>query len=259
MDLVADINRGSAEPFYLQLGRWLEGQIASGRYKAGDQLPTESELCRQFTLSRSTVRECLRNLQDRGKIKLVQRRGAFVSERQQPNWMLQFAEGFSETEADFHKRHVDTQVLGVEHATLPFEACEALGLPEGSTGVTIERLRRLDGALALYGLNYLIPGLAPVIGDGSVLTGSASLNRVLRAAGWHVDGARRSLSAVAATKKIAGHLGIRTGDPLLLIRSVSWDAEQRVFDYYSSWVRSAEVKVEIEVNAGRSDAGERSR
>jgi GntR family transcriptional regulator len=253
MQEFGDINRGSAEPFYLQLGRWLEAQIASGRYKAGDQLPTESELCRQFTLSRSTVRECLRNLQDRGKIKLVQRRGAFVSAPQQPSWMLQFAEGFSETEADFHKRDVETQVLRVDHGTLPYDACEALGLPEGSAGVSIERLRRLDGALALYGLNYLIPSLAPVIGDGKILTGSASLNRVLRAAGWHVEGARRSLSAVAATKKIAGHLGIRTGDPLLLIRSVSWDAEQRVFDYYSSWVRSEEVKVEIEVHAGRSD------
>ena len=259
MQPVNDINRGSAEPFYLQLGRWLEAQIASGRYKPGDQIPTESELCRQFTLSRSTVRECLRNLQERGKIKLVQRRGAFVSQPQQPSWMLQFAEGFSEAEADFHKRRVDTQVLRVDNGTLPYEACEALGLPEGSAGVSVERLRKLDGALALYGLNYLIPSLSPVVGDGTILTGSASLNRVLRAAGWHVDGARRSLSAVAATKKIAGYLGIRAGEPLLLIRSVSWDAEQRVFDYYSSWVRSEEVKVEIEVQAGRSAGGDRIR
>jgi GntR family transcriptional regulator len=74
--------------------------------------------------------------------------------------MLQFAEGFSETEADFHKRNVDTRVLRVEHATLPYDAYEALDLPEGSSGVIIERLRRLDGVLALYGINYLIPSLA---------------------------------------------------------------------------------------------------
>ena len=80
--------------------------------RSGDQLPTESEMCRQFSLSRSTVRESLRSLQERGKIKIVQRRGAFVCGSQQRSWMLQFTEGFSETEADFHRRVVDTQVSG---------------------------------------------------------------------------------------------------------------------------------------------------
>jgi GntR family transcriptional regulator len=246
-----DIDRTSAEPFYLQLGRWLETQIVAGRYGVGAALPSESELCRQFSLSRSTVRETLRLLQDNGRIRIVQRRGAFVCGQQPPSWMLQFAEGFSETEADFNKRKVDTQVLRVALEILPVEACDALRLPEGSLGVIVERVRRLDGNLALYGMNFLIPSLAPVIGDGSILQGSASLNRILRCSGWQAHGARRSISAVAATRTIAKHLQIRQGDPLLLIRSVAWDSEQRVFDYYSSWLRSEEVPVEIEVQAER--------
>lgn len=247
----AGIDRTSAEPFYLQLGRWLEAQIAAGRYGVGDALPSESELCRQFSLSRSTVRETLRLLQDSGRIRVVQRRGAFVCGQPPPSWMLQFAEGFSETEADFNKRKVETHVLRVAVETLPVDACDALQLPDGNTGVIVERVRRLDGNLALYGLNYLIPSLAPVIGDGSILQGAASLNRVLRNSGWCVSGARRAISAVAATRTIAKHLEIKQGDPLLLIRSVSWDAEKRVFDYYSSWLRSEEVPVEIEVQAER--------
>jgi GntR family transcriptional regulator len=248
---MADIDRASAEPFYLQLMRWVEAQIAAGRYGAGDLLPSESQLCRQFSLSRSTVRETLRMLQDRGRIRIVQRRGAFVCGPQAPSWMLQFAEGFSETETEFNKRSVDTRVLRVAFEPLPREAYEALKLPEGSAGVVVERVRRLDGATALYGLNYLIPRLAPVIGDGSILSGSASLNRVLRQAGWHVRGARRSLAAVAANRVVAKHLEIRVGAPLLLIRSVSWNAEETIFDYYSSWLRSEEVPVEIEVQAER--------
>lgn len=246
-----DIERASAEPFYLQLGRWLEKQIVAGHYSTGDPLPSESELCRQFSLSRSTVREALRTLEDRGRIRTVPRRGAFVCAPQATSWMLQFAEGFSENEADFNKRKVDTRVLRVAFEPLPVEACEALGLAEDSSGVVVERVRRLDGKLALYGLNYLIPNLAPVIGDGSILKGSASLNRLLRQAGWHVHGARRSIAAVAATRSIAKHLEIRVGDPLLLIRSVSWDAEQRAFDYYSSWLKSEEVPVAIAVQADR--------
>lgn len=258
MVVEGDIDRASAEPFYLQLGRWLEQQIAAGRYGVGDALPSESELCRQFTLSRSTVRESLRMLEDRGRIRIVQRRGAFVCGPQPTSWMLQFTEGFSETEADFNKRKVETKVLRVAFEHLPVHACDALGLPDGTAGVVVERVRRLDGKLALYGLNYLIPSLAPVIGDGSILQGSASLNRVLRHAGWHVHGARRSIAAVAATRTIARHLELRAGDPLLLIRSVSWDAEQRIFDYYSSWLRSEQVPVEIEVRAERRTESHRS-
>ena len=245
-----EIDRASAEPFYLQLVRWIEQQIAAGRYQVGDPLPSETHLCRQFTLSRHTVREALRLLQDQGRIRIVQRRGAFVATPPAPSWMLQFAEGFSEAETSF-KRTVDTDVLRVAFETLPDEAASALRLPSGSQGVVVERLRRLDGRLALYGLNYLAPSLAPVIGNGDVLRGGASLNRVLKSAGWHVHGAKRSISAVSASRALARHLDIKPGSPVLLIRSVSWDADKRCFDYYLSWLRSDEVPVEIEVHADR--------
>lgn len=251
MQLSDDIDRTSAEPFYLQLGQWLEKQIISGRFGEGELLPSESWLCRHFSLSRSTVREALRLLEETGRIRIVQRRGAFVCAPKPTSWMLQFAEGFLETEADFNKRVVDTKVIGVAVQPLPAEACAALRLEAGSSGVVIERVRRLDGELALYGINYLIPSLAPVVGDGKLLEGAASLNRTLRQSGWYVQGARRSIFAVAATNDIAQHLQVQPGAPLLLIRSVSWDENGQVFDYYSSWVRSDKVPVEIEVQAER--------
>ena len=243
-----EIDRASAEPFYLQLVRWIEFQIASGRYRVGDALPSETQLCRQFSLSRHTVRESFRFLQDKGQIRVVQRRGAFVSMPPAPSWMLQSAEGFSEAETSF-RRMVDTDVLRVAFETLPTEVSSLLKMPEGSQGVVVERVRRLDGRLALYGLNYLIPDLAPVVGNGDVLRGGGSLNRVLKQAGWHVHGARRSLSAVSASRALARHLQVKPASPLLLIRSVSWDAAGRHFDYYMSWLRSEEVPVEIEVHA----------
>jgi GntR family transcriptional regulator len=250
MALAFEIDRASAEPFYLQLVRWIELQISSGLYQVGDALPSETHLCRQFSLSRHTVRETLRRLQDKGRIRVIQRRGAFVASPPTPSWMLQFTEGFSEAETNF-ERTVDTEVLRVAFEALPTEAAMALKLPNGSQGIVLERLRRLDGKLALYGLNYLVPNLAPVIGNGDALRGTGSLNRVLRSSGWNVCGARRSISAVSASRGLARYLQIKPGSPLLLIRSVSWDAEQRHFDYYLSWLRSEEVPVEIEVYADR--------
>lgn len=131
------IDRSSAEPFYLQLGRHLSEMISSGHYASGGRLPSESELCRQFDLSRSTVRESLRALENDGKIRLVQRRGAFVLGDKHPDWMLQSSEGFSENETTRNNRTVNTKVLSVKRGKLPQDACKALQLPEGSAGVIL--------------------------------------------------------------------------------------------------------------------------
>ena len=76
--LKSDIDRTSPEPFYLQLTRIVEDAIDNGVFGVGDRLPGESELCRRYELARSTVRETLRALEARKRIKVVPRRGAFV-------------------------------------------------------------------------------------------------------------------------------------------------------------------------------------
>lgn len=241
------IDRASAEPYYLQLGRYLAQQIATGQYGSGDRLPSESELCRQFDLSRSTVRETLRHLENDGKIRLVSRRGAFVCGDRHPGWMLQFAGGFSDSEAAHENRSLRTKVIRVRRMKLPEEACAALRIPKDSRGVVLERLRWVEGRLALFARNYLLAELGEVVGDASQLNGTGSLNRCLRAAGWVERGSRRSLTATAATATLADHLDVEEGAPLMLVQSVMWDAKGQPFDYYTSWLNSDVVDISIQV------------
>ena len=95
-----DIDRSSPQPFYLQLSDAIEAAIDSGLFTPGERLPSESELCRKFDLARSTVRETLRTLEDRRRIRVVPRRGAFVIDPWQAGWGLQVATGFFEGEVD---------------------------------------------------------------------------------------------------------------------------------------------------------------
>lgn len=246
------IDRSSAEPYYLQLGRHLNQQISEGHYVTGDRLPSESELCRQFDLSRSTVRETLRHMESGGKVRLVSRRGAFVCGDRHPGWMLQFAGGFSDSEAAHENREIRSKVLSVRKEKLPPDACKALRVPAGSRGIVLERLRWVEGRLALFARNFLLSELAEVIGDGRQLNGDGSLNRCLRAAGWVESGSRRSLTATAATPALARHLKVKEGAPLLLVQSVMWDAESRPFDYYTSWLNTEIVDISIQVQASGS-------
>lgn len=55
-------------PAYLKVFRAIEEKIKSGALKDGAHLPTEAALCAQFSVTRSTVREGLRLLEQTGLI-----------------------------------------------------------------------------------------------------------------------------------------------------------------------------------------------
>ena len=65
------IEAAPRKPRYLELAEDLRGQILHGGFPDVDQFPTESVLCARYGVSRFTVREALRTLQNEG---LIQRR-----------------------------------------------------------------------------------------------------------------------------------------------------------------------------------------
>jgi len=72
------INKKSSIPKYFQLQTWLQDRIEQGYYSTNDKIPTESELVKLSGLSRATVRQALRNLENDGFIVRKKRVGSFV-------------------------------------------------------------------------------------------------------------------------------------------------------------------------------------
>src|SRR6266487_2784197 len=69
------LDRRSSVPLYYQLQEILHQQIASGRFKVGDPLPSEGDLCRMFDVSRIVVRQALEVLEDDGEVVRMQGKG----------------------------------------------------------------------------------------------------------------------------------------------------------------------------------------
>lgn len=65
-------------PRYMQIQTVLEARILAGVYPIGALIPTEIELTHEFTASRSTVREALRHLSNRGLVERMQGIGTRV-------------------------------------------------------------------------------------------------------------------------------------------------------------------------------------
>jgi GntR family transcriptional regulator len=239
------IDRRSPVPFYFQLRKLLEEEITSGRWQPGGRVPSEPALCEHFAVSRTTVRHALAALEREGLLRKEKGRGAFVAEPRSSSWLLQSSQGFYE-EAVGAGHRVTSVVLRREVEVLPRWAAEALDLPAGSEGVTLERLRSIDDRLVMYVLNHLPIDLAETVLAADLENGS--LYRVLEERhGLTVVGGRRVVEAVTAEQELARLLQVEPGAPLLFVESAAWDGNLRPFECYRAWHRADRTKIDVQV------------
>jgi DNA-binding GntR family transcriptional regulator len=76
---------GSDTLLYSRIANTLRTEIALGQHAVGSYLATEAELCRRFDVSRHTVREALRNLEELGLVQRRQGAGTRVVARTEPS------------------------------------------------------------------------------------------------------------------------------------------------------------------------------
>ena len=67
-------------PLYSQLMGIIKRSITSGALKVGDLLPSETELCRSYDISRNTVRQAIGALEEEGFVVRKRGKGTFVTD-----------------------------------------------------------------------------------------------------------------------------------------------------------------------------------
>lgn len=245
------IERTSPVPYYEQLFEILKNRIVNGDFPIDERLPSELELGREFGLARATVRQTMSKLESEGYARRVARRGMFATVPDATTgWMVQDPEGFLESQIRHGRTGVETTVIDAGFRIPPQHVSEALGLAADENVFTLTRERTLDGKPALFSINWFPAESAAVVAAASdVLKGDGSVNSSLRRAGFVINGARRVIHAMRAPKEVAQHLGIRPGSPVLRIRSLSWDQNDRYFDYYETWLLTDTVPLEVSIVA----------
>lgn len=76
---VDNMKTRSKKPVYLQVEENLRSDILKGKYKKGDYIPAEAQLCREYDTTRATVRNALTRLINDGLITSVKGKGYYVT------------------------------------------------------------------------------------------------------------------------------------------------------------------------------------
>ena len=225
------IDRTSAAPLYHQLKQWLSTRIVSGELTPGTQLPGDYELSERLGVSRGVVRQALSELRHDGLVERERGRGTFVSKPKTSQGLIASLHGLAE-DAALHGQRIDSTVLRLLESPTGDVVAERLGLDPGTPVVELERLRTLDGEPWVLTVTYiplaLVPGLAAHDFGGGI-----SLYALLRDAyGLEAHSATRSVEAAVTDAREAHLLRMRVGAPLLVLRSVSYGADGRPFEYF---------------------------
>lgn len=246
---MSQIERTSPVPYYEQLFGILRDRIVDGSIPVDDRLPSELELCREFGLSRATVRQTLSKLETEGFAHRIARRGVFASTPGQgTGWTVE--EGFLESQIRHGRTGIETHVIDAKFLVAPKHVSEALRVESGAKLFALRRVRSLDGRVAMFSTNWFPDEVAQSISTAQdVLDGVGSVNATLRQSGYVTTGAHRVIHALSAPKDVAAHLRVMPGDPVLRVRSLSWDHNDTRFDYYETWVLTDIIPLEVNVSA----------
>jgi ABC-type glycerol-3-phosphate transport system substrate-binding protein len=76
---MSPIDRNTPIPAYFQLKEYLKQQIHEGVWLPGEKIPTEAELCESYNISRTPVRQALKELVFEGLLTRTAGRGTFVA------------------------------------------------------------------------------------------------------------------------------------------------------------------------------------
>jgi GntR family transcriptional regulator len=245
------IDRESPVPYYEQLFAILRDRVRSGGFPTDERLPSEQELCREFGLSRATVRQTLQKLETEGYARRVARRGVFASTPEKSSgWIVQDAHGFLESQIRQGRTGIDTTVVSAKFIAPPQHVAEALHVGAVEQVFALERVRSLDGTIAMFSTNWFPADVGQKIADAAdVIDGTGSVNNTLQEAGFVTSGAQRVIKAMNAPDVVTGHLGVGATDPVLRVRSLSWDSNDKRFDYYETWVLTDVIPLEVNVAA----------
>jgi GntR family transcriptional regulator len=220
----------------------LRSRIASGELAPGSALPSEAQLCVEFSASRGTIRTALAVLRREGLIIGSQGRPPTVRAGaiSQP-----FESLVSFTMWAAHTGHVPGQrTIEIARRGACEPAAAALGIAPGTPVVDVLRLRLLDGEPVMVERASFVESVGRLLFDFDPDTGSIYAH--LTAHGVDLHSARRTFDAVGAEPVEAELLGIDVGTPLLRERRRTTSADGTPLEYGDDRYRPERVTFTIE-------------
>jgi GntR family transcriptional regulator len=213
-------------PLYVRIQQEIRNGIMSGTYGAGDRIPSETDLARQFETTRATVTRALQELVFDGTIVRRAGAGSFIASGVDavlldPKRLRSFEEQAAETGETVAYRLVSFSLVPMPPAT-----AGRLGAAPGAKAYHLERLRLVKGVPLSLESRFIPQDIGARIAVADLE--HMSMHHILEAGlGLKIVRIEVSVRAGMATSRIARLLELQKGRPLLVRDHLLVDRQDR--------------------------------
>lgn len=222
------------EALYQQIKKWIRDSIDNHIFNEHDKIPSEAELCAQFSASRITVVRAINDLVSEGLLVRYQGKGSFVANKplQEGTTSLQaFSERMSKA-----GHVVSNQVLSLEYVSPIREISKMFNLASDTKLICLKRIRCIDGQPFCYSTSYLNSNYFTFLFNEDLK--EASLYNLVEKKYHHPLGnGLHRISAVLANQQQAEFLQCSKKANLLKMTTIAYFKNQDYAEYDFSYYR----------------------
>ncbi len=240
--LMSRLSSHSDIPLYSQLVSIVKRNISAGTLSAGDLLPSETELCKTFDISRSTVRQAIGALESDGLVVRKQGRGTYVAEpkmRRKTEMVYSFTSEIGSMGMTPSSKLLDFEVVDATP-----DLVKVLELNSSDTQIyRFTRIRTVDGEPLILETSFYPKFIYPNL--TRELLETHSFYSLLYEVGIAPDSAVDSYEAVMISRREAEILNCKQGSCALFAQRRTKTAAGIVFEFTQSLIRADRVKLDV--------------
>ena len=233
-------------PRYFQIFQDIYNKIEEGVYDNGDKLPSETELCDYYKVSRGTVREAIKSLMLQGLVVSERGRGTFITTNkieQDVNQLMGFTEVMKKNGKTASGRIIEISIKKPNSVVK-----KVMKLKDDEMVVRIIRLRYGNEKPMIIERSYFAYEIFKPIYDFD-LEQESIYDLLYKHTSYRLGNAVQDIEAVLASPKESELLMVDIGAPLLMMTRLILLKDGTPFEYTKDFYRADKLKFTIQTKS----------
>lgn len=214
------------EPMYIKIHNQIKRDVENHVYKVGDRIPAERQLAVKFGVSRMTLRQAIKTLEEEGILERRLGSGTYVASQKVQEKMSGIMSFTEITQAN--GQIPSSKLISYQIGKPSLSEKERLNLNPDSEVLRMERIRFADETPICYEVVTIPYHLVENLSKDDI---STHLYETLNKNGYRIGRVTEHISAAVANENDARLLNAKRGEALITRRQVTELSNGQPFEY----------------------------
>lgn len=214
------------EPMYIKIHNQIKRDVENHVYKVGDRIPAERQLAVKFGVSRMTLRQAIKTLEEEGILERRLGSGTYVASQKVQEKMSGIMSFTEITQAN--GQIPSSKLISYQIGKPSLSEKERLNLNPDSEVLRMERIRFADETPICYEVVTIQYHLVENLSKDDI---STHLYETLNKNGYRIGRVTEHISAAVANENDARLLNAKKGEALITRRQVTELSNGQPFEY----------------------------